>query len=144
MNDQKKIRFAVIGCGHIGLKHAVTICNNPGSELVALCDIKNMEGLPVADYHLPFFNTVDELMQSNLEFDVVSVATPNGLHEEHTLKSLRAAHHVLIEKPMALSYSGCQQIINEAVKQQRQVFCVLQNSYSPAAVWLKETVNNNL
>ena len=33
----KKIRFAVIGCGHIGKRHAEMITRDEGAELVALC-----------------------------------------------------------------------------------------------------------
>ena len=34
----KKIKFAVIGCGHIGKRHAEMVTRDPGAELVALCD----------------------------------------------------------------------------------------------------------
>ena len=35
-----KIKFAVIGCGHIGKRHAEMISRNEESELVALIDVK--------------------------------------------------------------------------------------------------------
>ena len=41
----KKIRFAVIGCGHIGKRHAEMITRDEGAELVALCDIRPKEEL---------------------------------------------------------------------------------------------------
>ena len=39
-NSTQKIRFAVIGCGHIGKRHAEMITRDAGAELVALCDIR--------------------------------------------------------------------------------------------------------
>jgi len=44
---------------------------------------------------------------------------------------------VVIEKPMALSKSGCEKIIFKALQKHKQVFCVMQNRYSPPSVWLK-------
>ena len=45
-----KIRFAVIGCGHIGKRHASMIVGNPDFELVALCDIKKKEELGLENF----------------------------------------------------------------------------------------------
>ena len=41
----KKIKFAVVGCGHIGKRHASMILGNNDFELVALCDTKPIEVL---------------------------------------------------------------------------------------------------
>ena len=50
----KKIRFAVIGCGHIGKRHAEMITRDEGAELVALCDIRPKEELGIEAYAVPF------------------------------------------------------------------------------------------
>ncbi len=120
------------------------ISNNPDAALVALADNNTAVAEALSNYQLPFFGSVDDLLQSNLAFDVLCVATPNGLHEEHAMKGLRSGHHVIIEKPMALTKTGCERIIDESVKQQRRVFCVMQNRYSPPAAWLNEIVKENL
>ena len=39
MSEEKKIRFAIIGCGRIAPKHAESIEALPEAELVAVCDI---------------------------------------------------------------------------------------------------------
>lgn len=143
MADQR-IKFAVAGCGHIGKRHAAMITNNPECELVALCDVKNKEELKLDGYEVPFYSTLDELLKSSPAFDVLCIATPNGLHEEHALKGLRANHHVVVEKPMALSKSGCEKIIFEALHYHKQVFCVMQNRYSPPSKWLKDIITNNI
>lgn len=140
----KPIRFAVVGCGHIGKRHADMILNESECELVALCDTKPREKLSLAASDVPFFNSVDELLSADIELDVISIATPNGLHEEHSLKALSTHHHVVIEKPMALTKAGCEKIIYEALHRQKHVFCVMQNRYSPPSQWLKEIITKNI
>ncbi|MBW7893144.1 MAG: Gfo/Idh/MocA family oxidoreductase, partial [Chitinophagaceae bacterium] len=55
---------------------------------------------------------------------------------------LEDGRHVVIEKPMALTKADCEQIVHKALYHQRQVFCVMQNRYSPASAWLKEMVDS--
>lgn len=139
-----KIKFAVVGCGHIGKRHAAMITNNAECEVVALCDTKKKEDLGIDNYQVPFFQSLNELLASEIEFDVLSVASPNGLHEEHALSALKKGHHVVIEKPMSLTKNGCEKIIYEALHQHKQVFCVMQNRYSPPSVWLKNIIRENV
>ena len=144
MTDIKKIKFAVIGTGHIGKRHIEMITRHGESELVALCDIKPQDTLSIENYKVPFFNTLGELMQSGIEFDVLSIATPNGLHAEHALIGLEHKKHIVIEKPMALSKADCEKIIFKALQVSRQVFCVMQNRYSPPSEWIKKIVEDGI
>ena len=111
MDAGKKIKFGIIGSGHIGKRHAEMVRRNPEVELIAMCDIKSKEEVGLSEVDVPFFNSVDEMLNSALEFDVISVCTPNGLHAEHTLKVLDKKKHVVIEKPMALTVADCEKII---------------------------------
>jgi UDP-N-acetyl-2-amino-2-deoxyglucuronate dehydrogenase len=138
------IKFAVAGCGHIGKRHAAIIAANAECELVALCDEQPAAQLGIEKDNVPFFNTVDALLESGPAFDVLSVATPNGLHEAHALKGIQAGRHVVIEKPMALTRTGCEKIIFEALHHNRQVFCIMQNRYSPPAAWVKQILQQGL
>jgi predicted dehydrogenase len=87
---------------------------------------------------------VDDLFSSGIDFDVVCICTPNGLHGEHCLRSLELKKHVVIEKPMALSVADCEKIIFKALQVSKQVFCVMQNRYSPPSVWIKDVVDKKL
>jgi predicted dehydrogenase len=144
MSTNGRIRFAVVGCGHIGKRHAAMISNNKECELVALSDVARRDQLGLEKYEAPFFSSVDEMLESKVPVDVLCIATPNGLHEEQALKGLRAGAHVVIEKPMALTKAGCERIIYEALHHHRQVFCVMQNRYSPPSVWLKDILRRKL
>ncbi len=140
-----KIRFAVIGCGHIGKRHASMIVGNPDFELVALCDIKKKEELGLENFEkISFFHSIEELIQSGIEIDAVAIASPNGFHEKQALQVLENNWHVVVEKPMALTKAGCEQIIFKALQKHKQVFCVMQNRYSPPSVWLKQIIDEGI
>lgn len=140
----KKIKFAVVGCGHIGKRHAEMISRNDEAELVALCDIKPKEELEIEKYGVPFYDSLDHLLESNIEADVITIATPNGMHSSQSLKALNSGYHIVCEKPMGLSKADCEEVIFRALKNSRQVFCVMQNRYSPPSVWLKKIIENKL
>ncbi len=140
-----KIRFAVVGCGHIGKRHASMIIGNDDFELVALCDIRPKEELGLENFNnARFFNSLDSMIEAGITIDAVAIASPNGYHQEHALQILENNLHVVIEKPMALTKAGCEQIIFKALQKHKQVFCVMQNRYSPPSVWLKEVLDQGI
>jgi UDP-N-acetyl-2-amino-2-deoxyglucuronate dehydrogenase len=142
MSTTDKIKFAVVGCGHIGKRHAEMIVRHPEAELVALVDIAPKENLGIESYDVPFFNSIEELFASHIQPDVVNVCTPNGLHASQSIMALEHAAHVVCEKPMGLTKESCEKIIFKSLQMSRQVFCVMQNRYSPPSAWIKEVVSS--
>ena len=140
--SSNKIKFAVVGCGHIGKRHAQMISRDEDCELVALCDVLPKEKLGIEQYPVPFYSSMDEMLNAVKDIEVVSVCTPNGLHAPHALKALEAKKHVVCEKPMALTKASCEEVLHKALQVHCQVFCVMQNRYSPPAQWLKELVES--
>ena len=138
------VKFAVIGQGHIGKRHAEMIRRNEDAELVAVCDILPKEQLGLADIQEPFFTDIDSLLEAGLDIDVVSICTPNGYHAEYAVKALKACKHVVLEKPIALTKNDAERIIFKSLKMSRHVFCVMQNRYSPPSVWLREVMDQRL
>jgi Predicted dehydrogenases and related proteins len=146
---KNKIRFAVIGCGHIGTRHAEMIFRNDETELVALCDLKPQEELGIGQYNVPFYAEYKSMLSALQKMTpdiqmVVSVCTPNGLHAGIAIDALEAGFHVVIEKPMALSIDDADLVIQKAREYNRKVFCVMQNRYSPPSQWLKEIVDSGI
>lgn len=136
------IKFAVIGQGHIGKRHAEMIRNNPEAELVAVCDVLPKEQLGLADINEAYFNSIDDLLNSGLEIDIINICTPNGFHAAYAIKALKAKKHVVLEKPIALTKQDAEEILFKSLEMSHHVFCVMQNRYSPPSVWLKELVDN--
>jgi len=137
------IKFAVIGQGHIGKRHAEMIRLNPDSELVAVCDVLSKEQLGLTDIKEAYFSNIDDLLAADLDIDVINICTPNGFHAEYAIKALQVKKHVVLEKPIALTKNDAEDILFKSLEMSRHVFCVMQNRYSPPSVWLKELVDNN-
>lgn len=141
----KKIRYAIIGCGHIGKRHASMITRNDECELVAMADINtSLKAGIEAEFQIPFFESAEALLKSNLEYDVVCICSPNNMHAPQTLLALEHGHHIVVEKPMALSKADCEEIIFKSLQVGKLVFCVMQNRYSPPSAWLKEIVSKGI
>jgi predicted dehydrogenase len=138
------IRFAVIGLGHIGKRHVEMISRHSDAVLVSLCD--NDPGIQNGNYvhQVPVYAELDKLLMDGPEFDVLAIATPNGSHASIALKALAAGKHVIIEKPMALNSEDALNIINQAEKLNKKVFCVMQNRYSPPSQWIKSLMDDHI
>jgi UDP-N-acetyl-2-amino-2-deoxyglucuronate dehydrogenase len=140
--NEQKIKFAVVGCGHIGKRHAEMICRNEEAELAALIDVKQEEKLNFKQNNVPFFNSLEEFLQSGIDVNVVNIATPNAFHAQQALQSLEAGKHVVIEKPMSLKKHDAEKVIYKALNVHKHVFAVMQNRYSPPSVWIKKLIDS--
>jgi predicted dehydrogenase len=139
-----KIKFGVIGTGHIGKRHAEMIFRNEESELVALCDVLEKDKLGIESYSIPFYNNHNDMLAKHSDLDVVCICTPNGSHSDIAVDVLNTNKHVVIEKPIGLSKAKCENVIFKALQKHKQVFAVMQNRYSPPSAWLKEIVENKV
>lgn len=141
-----KISFGVVGFGHIGKKHATMVDGNEHSQLIAIVDsdeAKREEAIKMFP-HAQIFESVDDLLKSELHLDVVNICTPNGYHASQAIKALDSKAHVVIEKPMGLNRVECEEVIFKSLQVSRHVFCVKQNRYSPSSQWLKEVIDQKL
>ena len=107
------IRWGILGCGDIANKRvAEAIQIDPNSELVAACRRDESRLSQFCDqFQVPkAFDNSSDLIACE-EIDAVYVATPVHLHLPNVLASAAAKKHVLVEKPMGLNESECQQMI---------------------------------
>jgi predicted dehydrogenase len=108
---KKKIRYAVVGLGHIAQTAVLPAFEHTeNSELAAL-----VTGTPEKDRELSDRYGVNSYSYDDMErafkkelIDAVYVATPNSLHGEHTERAAQAGVHVLCEKPMATTQEECE------------------------------------
>ncbi len=134
----KDIKFAIVGFGQIGKKHAKLIANCENASLVAVIE-PNTDIIPL-DFNVPVFNSLSDFFKSDVKADVINICTPNHLHASNSIEAIENDCHVLCEKPMGLKKKDCEDVINLSFKKGKSVFVVMQNRYSSSAEWLKKTV----
>lgn len=98
-----RLRVGVIGLG-VGEEHARAYAAHPGCEVVALCDLSR-ERLARVARDLPGPRTTTDAgdVLDAADIDLVSIASYDDAHFEQTLRALRAAKHVFVEKPLCRS-----------------------------------------
>lgn len=139
------VKFAVLGYGHIGKRHADMINANEHCELAAIIDIdENALHQAEQQYKTHTYNSLDAFLSSDIDCDVINIATPNGLHAKQACMSLQKGKDVVVEKPMALTVHDCRRVLDVAEQNKRQVFCVMQNRYSAPMQWLKSLLKNDI
>lgn len=137
----RKIKFAVVGCGRISSKHFDAIKeHSKNAELVAVCD-NDSDALYAATkkYNVKGYSSLDELLNDS-DADVVSVCTPSGLHPEQSIAISKAARHVVTEKPMATKLADGKKMVRTADEQGTYLFVVKQNRLNPTLQLLKSAI----
>lgn len=136
------IQFALIGCGRIAERHVPQIKRL--GRLAATCDINPEKAATLAQgSDARVYTHIDDLLEQEPGVNVVVVCTPNGLHAEHSIKSLQARKHVLCEKPMCLSASAAWTMRDTAHFFRRKLFVVKQNRFNPPVQAVKNLLDQN-
>ncbi|HUQ96507.1 MAG TPA: Gfo/Idh/MocA family oxidoreductase, partial [Chitinophagaceae bacterium] len=140
--DATMYNFALVGCGTIGARHAETILSV--GRLLAVCDVvaEKADGFSKKFGARAYYN-LEDLLKQEVDVDVVAICTPNGLHAEHSIKSMQNGKHVLCEKPMCLTAVAGWQMIDTAYFFRKKLFVVKQNRFNPPVAFLKSLLAEN-
>ncbi|HET8674218.1 MAG TPA: Gfo/Idh/MocA family oxidoreductase, partial [Blastocatellia bacterium] len=98
-----------IGAGHFGREHARIYSTSENAQLVAVCDINEANGRPVAErFGARFVTDFRELIG---EVDAVSLAVPTESHHAIASALMDAGLSVLVEKPMTRTLDEADEMI---------------------------------
>ena len=109
------LRVGVVGCGHLGRRHAEIYAALPGVKLAVVCDIDPEKTRPLAE--TLGAETVSDYRALAGRVDAVSLAVPTSLHAEIGQALLSQKIHLLIEKPIATTLPQADGLIRMAKKQ---------------------------
>ncbi|MGQ9514480.1 MAG: Gfo/Idh/MocA family protein [Thermoproteota archaeon] len=127
----KKIRLGIVGVGQIGKYHLENYSKIPSVELVAACDIDELELRNVAErFKIPHtYTNFRELLERD-DIDAVDVCLHNNLHAPVTIAALQSGKHVYCEKPMAGSYIDAKTMFDTARRCERKLSIQLSTLFS--------------
>lgn len=96
-------RFGILGAGAVGDLHARAIADLENATLVAAARRTEEAGRAFADEHGCDWYASYETLLDDAQPDVVTVATPSGVHLGPTVAAAERGIHVLCEKPLEIT-----------------------------------------
>lgn len=119
--NKGKIRYAVVGLGHIAQIAVLPAFRNAAknSVLAALVsgDPQKLKELG-REYKTPAtysYDQYEDCLRSG-QIDAVFIALPNDMHREYAVRAAKAGIHVLCEKPLGITEKDCRQMIDAAAR----------------------------
>jgi UDP-N-acetyl-2-amino-2-deoxyglucuronate dehydrogenase len=135
------IRVALVGCGRISQNHLDALQRIDGLELAAVCDVIAQRAQEAGDrYGVPWFRSYEQMLVE-AACEIVTVATPSGLHPAHGIAAAMAGKHVVSEKPMAISLAGADALLQACDTAGVRLFVVKQNRLNPAIQLLRRAID---
>jgi UDP-N-acetyl-2-amino-2-deoxyglucuronate dehydrogenase len=137
----RKVRFALVGCGRIAANHMGAIeQHQERAELVAVCDTAP-EALAAAVQRTGAKGYADlTAMLAETDADCVVVATPSGLHSQQVIEIARSGRHVMTEKPMATRWQDGLDMVRACDEAGVRLFVVKQNRRNRTLQLLKQAI----
>ncbi len=136
----KKIKISIIGTGLMGLQHIKAIQKSNKANLHSIVDISNNAKNLSKKFKIRMHSNVSELLNSKKP-DAVIVATPNKLHEKHTLIFLKKKIPVLLEKPISDNIQSAKKIIRCANKNKTPLLIGYHRRYNSIVSKVKNIIN---
>ena len=121
----KKYNVGIIGYGWVATAHIHAINNSPHAQVTAVYSSRKLDDAEVsAKWGSPIktYTNLDEMLK-HPGMNVVSVCSYPYQHKVHAVAAANAGKHLIIEKPLALSWKDCQ-AIEAAAKKNKVKSCV--------------------
>ena len=138
------LNFALVGCGKIAKRHSNLLGNDQikGAKLVAVCDVVEENAKSISEeFSVPYFLDMHEMMQSSrVKIDIVVVLTASGNHAKDVSALAKYGKDIVVEKPMALSLSDADKMIEDCKNANIKLFVVKQNRFNVPIMKLHEAL----
>lgn len=110
MTASDRMTFALVGCGAVAQAHIPTLLESADAELTLLVD-KSVDRAKELGATFGVDQAIDDFNDVPGRADAAIVAVPHHLHAPITIGLLEKGVHVMVEKPMAMTTSECDAMI---------------------------------
>ena len=138
----RRIRFALVGCGRIAQNHIAAMANlSDRVEVSAVCDVDPAALRAAAEKTRAKPYTSLGALLAESEADIVALATPSGLHAEQAVQIAESGRHVMTEKPMATRWHDGKRMVQACDAAGVRLFVVKQNRHNATLRLLKRAID---
>ena len=139
--QDRKTKFALLGCSRISSKHLEAIESHGNRcQITHICDLDELALEKTREKTgAEAFTDLDEMFSSS-DADCVIITTPNGLHAEHSIKAAKSGFDVITEKPMAINVKDAERMIKTFQELNKKLFVVKQVRFSQSIQMIKKAL----
>jgi len=142
-----KLKVGIVGCGAIAtIRHIPAFLKLKSKVAIeAVCDKNESLAREVAGNN-SISNVYTEMseMLKNEKLDIIDICTPPQIHAPLTIEAIENGCHVVLEKPMALKTSDCDEMIKASQKNNKKL-CVVHNQlYYPPFLQARKLVSKGV
>lgn len=123
--EKNSYGVAIVGFGGMGNEHYNIINTFDRMDVIGTFDIRENRQVLAKEKNLYAYDSFDAVLNDE-NVDIVLIATPNDVHKDIAIASLRAGKHVICEKPVTLNSGELEEILAVA-NNCDQLFVVHQN-----------------
>lgn len=142
----KKLGVLINGAGWVSTQHIKAFQTNPNTEVVAISS-RRLESCQQraeeADLEDILLTTDFQEALKHDEVDIVSVCTPQHIHQENTIAAAEAGKHIVIEKPAANSMEEIKSMHNAVQKAGVKTVVSFVLRWNPLFQTIKKMVADN-
>lgn len=142
----KNYNIGIVGLGWVAGAHLETYKSVDGADVTAVFDVRPLDAEQLEmDFGVPLkvYNDYDQMLRDP-SIDIIDICSPHPYHPEQAIKAAEAGKHVVIEKPLAPSYSEGL-AIQKAVKKAGVQACVcLECRFSQHFTMIKSLLDQGL
>jgi predicted dehydrogenase len=138
----EQVGLAIIGStGIIGKTHIDAITQLTSCRLVGV-NARRQEPLlqQASELGVKAYPTLEDAL-SDSEVDAIIIATPHPSHREITIQAVEAGKHVLVEKPMSVTPSEADDMIEAARRSGVSLSVLFNNRFRPEALKMRELID---
>lgn len=119
------LNVGIVGLGWVAGAHINVFKEVEGANVTAVCSRRELdEQVLEQEYGIPLKAYQDyEQMLADPSLDIIDICTPHPLHPEQAIAAARAAKHIIIEKPIALTYKDAR-VVGQAIRKAGVQACV--------------------
>ncbi len=138
------IRWGMIGCGAVAeVKSGPGFYKADNSRLLAVTSADPALTKSFAERHgVPKAYETSEQLVADAEVDAVYVATPPSSHKPLSLLVAKAGKHVYVEKPMAMRFEECREIVDVCAQQGVRLYVAFYRRAMPRFLKIKEWIDS--
>ena len=144
MKVQKKLGVGIIGAGGVGAGGCIAAKESPIMQLVAIAEVNDNRRREISEkFNVRGYKDYKELLKRE-DIDLIFNGTPNFVHAEVAVESLKAGKHIFSEKPMGLSKKEISAMLKAEKESGKYLQIDFEMRYSKMSRRIKELIDEGM